>query len=110
MLVAEASAVASIGAALQDRVADETRRQSVASKERRLEGQQAQQPVPQSRIASHAALAPRPDLRGDVVHPLYAERGDGAEHPQGEAGAIDGHDDPRAARGDVGDGFGQPAP
>ena len=73
MCRAEPRRVAVIGAALQHGMADEGRGQAVAGEERRLEGQQAKQLIPQSVIVQHTSFAPSPGLWRHVMHAPDAE-------------------------------------
>ena len=55
----------------------------------RLEGEQAEQLLPQPRKFFDAFLPPGPDLRRHVMHALDAGTTQRLEHPQAEAGAVD---------------------
>jgi hypothetical protein len=84
-------------------MADESGGQAMAGKKIRLERQQAQQLIPKPGIVLHPVLPPRPDLGCDIVGSLQGRWLQGTQYPQREARRVDGDQNVRCPRFDIGD-------
>ncbi len=103
---AEFFGVAAAGAGFQDRVADEVGVQVVRGEEGGLEGQEAQQFVPEAGEFFDALLAPGPDLGGDVVDFFdFLVPAQGVQDSEAEAGAVDREEEIGGLGFDGGDGL-----
>ena len=86
---------------LEQRMAHEAHVHALRAIQRLLEREDHQHPIDQRLHRLHAARAPRPQLRADVVDDRDAQRLDGAHQPEVEIGIVDEdqHVGPLFARG-----------